>query len=88
MAVRPEFYWDRNGRMTGGEQFIQAITTTVEYRLPVGMHSLIARLEHRYDESGGPGGGFFKGGELAPGVMGLVSEQHLLFFSLIWAFDS
>lgn len=88
LAVRPAFYWDRNGRMTGGEQFIKAITTTAEYRLRAGMHSLIARLEYRYDESRGPGGGFFKGGELAPGVIGLAPEQHLLLFSLIWAFDS
>lgn len=74
VAVRPAFYWDRNGRLTGREQFIQAITTTVEYRLMARMHSLIARLEHRYDESRGPGGGFFKGGEIAPGVIGLVPE--------------
>jgi putative OmpL-like beta-barrel porin-2 len=88
LAVRPEFYWDRNGRITGSEQFIKAITTTAEYRLRAGMQSLIARLEHRYDESRGRDGGFFKGGELAPGVIGLAPEQHLLLLSLIWAFDS
>jgi len=88
VAVRPAFYWDRNGRMTGGEQFLKAITTTAEYRLRAGMHSLIARLEHRYDESRGQDGGFFKRGDIAPGVPGLAAEQHLLLFSLIWAFDS
>lgn len=88
LAVRPEFYWDRNGRITGSEQFIKAITTTAEYRLRAGMHSLIARLEYRYDESRGQGGGFFKGGEIAPGVIGLAPEQQLLLFSLIWVFDS
>jgi hypothetical protein len=88
VAARPGFYWDRNGRMTGGEQFLKAFTTTVEYRLPAGRHSLIARLEHRYDESTGAGGGFFKGKETAPGVIGLAPEQHLLLLSVIWAFDS
>lgn len=32
VAVRPKFYWDRNGRMTQFERFIWANTTTLEYR--------------------------------------------------------
>ncbi|HEU4503920.1 MAG TPA: outer membrane beta-barrel protein [Nitrospira sp.] len=88
VAVRPEFFWDRNGRLTGFEQFIKAVTTTLEYRFPYGWTNLISRLEYRYDESTGPGGGFFKGNEIAPGVVGLTPAQHMLIFGLIWTLDS
>jgi hypothetical protein len=88
VAVRPEFYWDRNGRLTGFEQLVKAVTTTLGYRIPYGWTNTILRLEHRYDESTGAGGGFFKGGEVSPGVIGLTSAQHMLIFSAIWTFDS
>lgn len=88
VAIRPEFYWDRNGRLTGSEQLITAVTTTLEYRLAWKLSSAILRMEYRHDESTGPGGGFFKGGAIAPGVPGLVAGQHLLLFSAIWSFDS
>lgn len=88
VAVRPEFFWDRNGRLTGSEQFIKAVTTTLEYRFPYGWTNLISRLEYRYDESTGVGGGFFKGNEIAPGVVGLTPAQHMLIFGLIWTLDS
>jgi hypothetical protein len=53
VALRPEFYWDRNGRITGSEQLLNAVTTTVEYRwTPIPQVALL-RLEHRYDESSG-----------------------------------
>lgn len=87
-AVRPELYWDRNGLMTGFQQFIWAMTTTAEYKLRYKWTNTIMRLEHRYDRSTGPGGGFFKGNEIAPGIIGLTPSQHLLIFSVIWAFDS
>jgi hypothetical protein len=88
VAVRPEFFWDRNGRLTGFEQFIKAMTTTLEYRLPFAWMHLISRLEYRYDESTGPGGGFFKGNQIAPGVIGLTPAQHMVIFGLIWTLDS
>lgn len=89
VAVRPEFYWDRNGRLTGFEQFVKAVTTTLEYKVPLpAWNQATFRLEHRYDESTGPGGGFFKGGEIRPGVIGLTPGQHLLLFALFWTFDS
>ena len=88
VAVRPEFFWDRNGRLTGSEQFIKAVTTTLEYSFPYGWTNLISRLEYRYDESTGVGGGFFKGNEIAPGVVGLTPAQHMLIFGLIWTLDS
>jgi Putative beta-barrel porin-2, OmpL-like. bbp2 len=83
VSVRPEFYWDRNGLMTGSEQFIKAITTTAEYRIPYKWTNTICRLEYRYDDSTGAGGGFFKGTNnvLTPG-------QQMLIFALIGTFDS
>ena len=83
VSVRPEFFWDRNGLMTGSEQFIKAITTTAEYRLPYMWTNTICRLEYRYDDSTGAGGGFFKGTNnlLTPG-------QQMLIFALIGTFDS
>jgi len=88
VALRPEVYWDRNGLMTGFQQFIWAMTTTAEYKLPYKRTNTIMRLEYRYDESTGPGGGFFKGNDIAPGVVGLTPAQHMLIFSMIWTFDS
>jgi putative OmpL-like beta-barrel porin-2 len=88
VAIRPEFYWDRNGRLTGFEQFVKAFTTTLEYRVPYQWTTTILRLEHRFDESRGAGGGFFKDGEVQPGVVGLTPSQHMLVFSAIWTFDS
>ena len=83
VALRPEVYWDPNGLMTGNEQFIKAVTTTAEYKLPYQWTNTICRLEYRYDESTGSGGGFFKGAtnSLTPG-------QNLLIFSVIATFDS
>ena len=88
MAVRPEFYWDRNGRWTGQEQFVKAVTSTVEYKVPYHWTTAIVRLEHRYDESTGVGGGFFRRGEISPGTLGLAPAQHLLLLGLLWSFDS
>ncbi|MDF0642788.1 MAG: outer membrane beta-barrel protein [Nitrospira sp.] len=83
VSVRPELYWDRNGLMTGSEQFIKAITTTGEYRIPYQRTNTICRLEYRYDDSTGPGGGFFKGTNnvLTPG-------QQMLIFSIVGTLDS
>lgn len=88
VALRPEFYWDRNGRWTGVEQFVKAITSTIEYKLPYRGTNTMLRVEHRYDESTGVGGGFFRRGEISPGVFGLAPSQHLLVFGLLCVFDS
>ena len=88
VAVRPEFYWDRNGRLTGSQQLLVATTSTLEYRLVVRKMTGLLRVEYRFDQSSGPGGGFFRGGEIAPGVIGLNQNQHLLIFGLVWSFDS
>ena len=88
LAVRPEFYWDRNGRWTGNEQFVKAVTSTAEYKLSLEKTTALFRLEHRFDESTGAAGGFFKRGDVSPGVPGLTGSQHLLLLSLILSFDS
>lgn len=87
VALRPEFYWDRHARITGSEQFITAVTSTLEYKWCLESHTLLARLEHRYDDSRGTEGGFFTGDFVGPGRIGLTPGQHLVFFSLIWFFD-
>ncbi len=88
VTLRPEVAWDRDGRWTGFPQTIKAVTTTVEYRIPYRWTNTIARFEYRFDDSRGKGGGFFKGGEVSPGVVGLTPSQHLLIFGLIFTFDS
>ncbi len=88
VALRPEFYWDRHGRWTGSEQFVKAITSTVEYKLPYKWTNTVVRVEHRYDDSTGVGGGFFKNGGIRPGVIGLAPGQHLLLLGLLVSFDS
>jgi hypothetical protein len=46
------------------------------------------RLEYRYDESTGAGGGFFTKNQISPGVIALTPSQHLLLLGLLWTFDS
>ena len=69
LAVRPEFYWDRNGRWTGSEQFVKAVTSTVEYRIPYKWTNTTLRLEHRWDESTGAGGDFFVAARCNPACL-------------------
>jgi len=63
------------------------MTTTLEYKWTHPWQTARLRLEHRYDESSGVGGGFFKRGELSPSVPGLARVQHLLLFSIVWPLD-
>lgn len=88
IAVRPEFYWDPQGRMTEREQLIWASTSTLEYKQHVGQQLFIVRLEYRYDHSTGSQGGFFHDGLSSSGTPSLKSSQHLAIVGLIWAFDS
>jgi hypothetical protein len=87
VTVRPEVYWDRDGRVTTFAQTVKANTTTIEYRVPFHPAAAILRLEHRVDDSRGPGGGFFKNGEVAPGVVGLTPTQKLLTLGVILTLD-
>ena len=87
VTVRPEVAWDRNGRWTGFPQTIKAVTNTVEYRIRYRRTNTILRLEHRYDDSRGKTGGFFRDG-LQPGFDDLTPTQHLLAFAVIWTIGS
>lgn len=87
IAVRPEVFWDRDGRWTLARQTVKAFTSTVEYRVPYRWSNTIVRLEHRWDDSRGREGGFFRGRETSPGVVGLTPSQHLLIFGLIFTMD-
>lgn len=87
-TLRPEVYWDRDGRLTGFPQTVKANTTTLEYRVPYRQATAIVRLEHRIDDSRGRAGGFFRGGEVAPGIVGLTPTQNLLILGVIVTFDS
>jgi len=87
-TLRPEVALDRDGRWTGSKQTIKAFTSTLEYHVPYWKTNTIARLEYRVDDSGGAGGGFFRGAQISPGVTALVPTQQLLAIGLIVTFDS
>ena len=88
LSFRPEVFWDRDGRWTLARQTVKAFTSTLEYRAPYKWANTIFRLEHRFDDSRGPDGGFFRGAESGQGVVGLTPRQHLLIFATIFTFDS
>jgi hypothetical protein len=88
LSFRPEVFLDRDGRWTLARQTVKAFTSTLEYRVPYRWTNTVFRLEHRFDDSRGPEGGFFRGAELSPGVVGLTPSQHLLIFATIFTFDS
>jgi hypothetical protein len=87
VAVRPEVAKDTQGRWTLARQTVVALTTTLEYKLPYKSSNTIFRLEHRYDHSTGPDGGFFRGRVVSPGLIGLTPGQHLLIFATIFTLD-
>ena len=88
VTARPEVAWDRDGRWTGSVQLVKAMTGTLEYKLSYRKTNTITRLEYRFDDSRGKGGGFFRGAGVSPGVIALTPTQHLLIFGLIVGFDS
>jgi hypothetical protein len=87
-TVRPEYFWDADGRLSGSKQRIAADTESLEYRWTVHRWNAIARLEHRFDNSQGSGGGFFSDQFSAPGVVALTPSQNLLILGVILSYDS
>lgn len=83
-TVRPEAAWDSAGRWTLAEQTVTAATSTIEYRIPYRRARALIRVEHRFDDSRGPGGGFFDGAEARAG---LKRRQQLLIFGMILTLD-
>ena len=54
LGLRPEFYWDPDGLITGAKQLIWDLTGTLEYRVRVvSKHTVTAKLESRFDRSTG-----------------------------------
>ncbi len=88
VSVRPEVAWDRDGRWTLAKQTVKAFTATAEYRIPYQWLTTILRAEYRVDDSRGPEGGFYKGGYVSPGSVGLAPTQNLFIFAAIFTFDS
>ena len=88
VTSRPEVYWDHDGRTTGFAQTVRALTSTLEYRIPYRQATAIVRLEHRIDDSRGPEGGFFRDGEIQPGIDRLTPTQNLFGLGVIVTFDS
>jgi hypothetical protein len=87
LTIRPEVFWDRNGRWTLARQTVKAVTSTLQYSIPYPRGNAIVRLEHRYDDSRGPDGGFFRGAEMQPGIIGLTPTQHLLILGVVFTLD-
>lgn len=87
-TLRPEVFWDSDGRVTGFRQTVKGNTTTLEYRIPYRHATAIFRLEHRIDDSRGRDGGFFTDGNLPAGIPRLTPTQNLLAISVILTFDS
>ena len=82
LGLRGEFYSDPDGIGTGSKQRIHAYTGTLQYTLsPIKSNTIVLSAEYRYDHSTGEEGGFFKGK-----ANELVSDQHQLIFSIMWAF--
>lgn len=82
VALRPELYWDGDGRMTGNRQLIKSVTATLEYKVPLELVRMVLRSEYRYDDSSGSQGGFYRNdtGDLFKG-------QHTVFFSCLFSLD-
>ena len=79
MAARPEWFWDRDGRMFGTRQHLLAMTLTSDVRL---LEYLLVRVEYRYDRSTSANGFFYRGPAIADDAAGLGRDQHTIFVSL------
>lgn len=79
MAARPEWFWDRDGRMFGVPQQLVAFTFTNDVRL---LQGLLVRVEYRYDRSTSARGFFYRGASISDDAPGLGRDQHTVFFSI------
>ncbi len=84
VGLRPELYWDSDGRMTGSQQLVKALTATVEYKIALDSAAIALRTEYRFDDSSGKQGGFFRNQN---SNADLVGNQHLVLFSCLLTFD-
>ncbi len=83
MALRPEFFWDRDGRIFGVPQTLASAAFTNNFRL---LDSLLLRLEYRYDWSSSRAGFFYRQQAIADDAPGLARQQHTIFLSIAGVF--
>lgn len=83
MALRPELFWDRDGRIFGVPQALAAATFTNTVRV---LNNLLLRAEYRYDWSSSPAGFFYRHDAIADGAPGLARQQHTVFVSITGVF--
>ncbi|MCB9703244.1 MAG: outer membrane beta-barrel protein [Myxococcales bacterium] len=83
MVLRPEWFWDRDGRIYGIPQTLAGITYTNDVRAFAGV---LLRLEYRYDHSTNPNGFFYRGSAITDDAIGLAQDQHMIFFAVAGVF--
>jgi len=87
MAVRPEFFWDRGGRIFNSpdrDNWLIGGTFTNDFRF---FDGLLFRLEYRYDHSTAPSGFFYRGAAITDTASGLAAGQHSIIFNFIGYFE-
>ena len=68
------------------KQFVKAVTSTVEYRIPYSWTNTTLRLEHRWDESAlERAGDFFVAARCNPACL---ADAQSAPGALLWTFDS
>ncbi len=82
IALRPEFYRDEDGLITGARQTIKALTATFKYQLSPRNQRLVGTFELRYDRSTGAEGGFPDRPDDR-----LVPDQSTILLGVLWSFD-
>ncbi|MBA3549960.1 MAG: outer membrane beta-barrel protein [Nannocystis sp.] len=83
MAARPEFFWDRDGRMFGVRQTLISGTVTNDVRIA---ENLLLRVEYRYSRSTNPAGFFYRGAAITDDAAGLGRDQHTVYFAVAGVF--
>jgi hypothetical protein len=83
MGLRPDWFYDRNGRIFGVSQHLLAGTYTNDVRIA---ENLLLRVEYRYDRSISQHGFFYRGAAITDDATGLAHDQHTVFFSIAGVF--
>jgi hypothetical protein len=87
MAARPEFFWDRGGRIFNEsdlDDWLVGGTYTNDVRL---WDAVLLRVEYRYDHSFSQSGFFYRGAATSDTSTGLAHGQHSLIFNVIGYFE-
>ena len=83
MALRPELFWDRDGRIYGVPQTLASAAFTNNFRV---FNNLLVRLEYRYDWSSSRAGFFYRDDAIRDDGPGLARQQHTVFLSVAGVF--